>query len=583
MKFKKVKQVKPIKESFTQDKIDAVKRSYRQKMGLAEDDPIIREDFKDYALEEVAMRQHLTKDDVVECLLGESVVKGRPQGTGASLTESISRDATENSKKLYKKLTSLAGLKPANSVLEDDADFTIEDEETGLVFSIGRYDDYDDGNHWNLWINPASLHDHNLLVPNYLQLNLTEKDIFDFSDDLYDNGLYRALDNIGFKPHKLRESLQKGQKVLTEDQDEATDVSVEEHHKKWADQINASVELDDDNDKSTIEKVLDATYRANLMNRATGSKRYLNVLFEGAQGTGKTSVIEQWAAKHGINLVNVKTSTLDEGDIGVTVVDRETNLPDKVTTSMFRALEQKKSVLFLDEYNRGRPTVRGTLLSLINEHYIPDASQPGGVRRFPNLIMTIAAINPFDANYQTYELDPAEYGRFLKYVVQVEIPSLRAHLERTFDYELSQARQKAVDGMIPTEDEEISIPLEAVETIINGRKSLAKALLSHKLSPQIFDTEEEASQAAVKKDISSTSRTLEAALMACNGTKDHFMYEWEHASNPAKVDIVEKILRQYHDVDDKANSAIGVGGKKKSAFEEDDLLSKVDDFLDSLN
>ncbi len=115
--------------------------------------------------------------------------------------ESIRKDAHETSHKLYNKLIDLEGLKPAKNLEEagDGGDFTIEDEVTGIVFTIGQYDNYNDGNHWNLWISPnRAFYDKDLRVTNYLQLNLTEKDILDFCDDLYDEGAFVALKNAGF-------------------------------------------------------------------------------------------------------------------------------------------------------------------------------------------------------------------------------------------------------------------------------------------------------------------------------------------------------------------------------------------------
>ena len=42
----------------------------------------------------------------------------------------------------------------------------------------------------------------------------------------------------------------------------------------------------------------------------------------------------------------------------------------------------------------------------------------------------------------------------------------------------------------------------------------------------------------------------------CDGTKDDFLDIWSHYCNPNKKKIIETILKEYKDVDDKATQAI---------------------------
>ena len=56
-------------------------------------------------------------------------------------------------------------------------------------------------------------------------------------------------------------------------------------------------------------------------------------------------------------------------------------------------LDRPNSVLLLDEYSRQTDDqIRGSVLSLINEHYV--AGRENGKRYFPNFLFTVAIENP---------------------------------------------------------------------------------------------------------------------------------------------------------------------------------------------
>ena len=146
-------------------------------------------------------------------------------------------------------------------------------------------------------------------------------------------------------------------------------------------------------------------------------KNFVNLLVVGIGGTGKTSIIEQWAHSRHLNLVTKAASIMDEAELnGIPVANNEDQSARMLRMNEFDALDEPDSVLFLDEFNRGRATVRGTLLKLIQGHTIPDPSIRGGIKFLPNLLFTIAAINPADPNYNTDQLDDAELSRFIVYL-----------------------------------------------------------------------------------------------------------------------------------------------------------------------
>ena len=64
-----------------------------------------------------------------------------------------------------------------------------------------------------------------------------------------------------------------------------------------------------------IEKTLDRCLRTARYCKENGINEYVNALFIGGGGSGKTSRIKAWAKANGINLVEIHTSDLGQGDM----------------------------------------------------------------------------------------------------------------------------------------------------------------------------------------------------------------------------------------------------------------------------
>jgi hypothetical protein len=134
-----------------------------------------------------------------------------------------------------------------------------------------------------------------------------------------------------------------------------------------------------------------------LKNKRRGGKFGSNVLIIGLPGSGKTASVEDWAKTNNINLVsvNAKNNDLDAYINGYTTKDPDD--PHWTTQAFSRnlmSLEEPRSVLFLDEFNRQvKQQIRASLLTLINEHRIV-GDGPRGQHEFKNLLFTVAVINP---------------------------------------------------------------------------------------------------------------------------------------------------------------------------------------------
>ena len=100
-----------------------------------------------------------------------------------------------------------------------------------------------------------------------------------------------------------------------------------------------------------IERALDRALRMNKQQIRNGSRNFINVLFTGPAGTGKTGRIKAWARKNNINLVKTIAGTMDETDLGgVPVANLADGIAIKLSTTQFDSLAtEPNSVLFLDE------------------------------------------------------------------------------------------------------------------------------------------------------------------------------------------------------------------------------------------
>ena len=338
--------------------------------------------------------------------------------------------------------------------------------------------------------------------------------------------------------------------------------SLDSEIKKAEQQISNDTVVTDSN-PGQIEIALDRALAVAERQKRTGGKNYSNIILIGGAGTGKTSAVLDWAASNGVNVVLQNTSTMDETDLtGVVARSAEGNSTVKLRSDVLKGLNEPRSILFLDEYNRGRKSVRGTLLTLINDHLIDtgtdqesNVSGLSGKYELKNMLFTVAAINPASGEYTTDELDPAEISRFRR----VEVKADKKHL---LDIMTRKFTQQAESEGATDDDREI----------IAGQIGLLKKLLSDKQFQ--FDNEEDEREGYRRygRDYTPLSpRSLINLIAATDGTKEDLLELYNDYCNPLKKNTIEMILQDYDDVDDKANSVF----KKRTKSDEE----KLDDFL----
>lgn len=152
-------------------------------------------------------------------------------------------------------------------------------------------------------------------------------------------------------------------------------------------------------------------------------KNNYNVLMTGKHGVGKSSIIFDAFNRNNLKWKYFSASTMDPWVDFIGVPKEKTaNINGKEITylDLVRPLEFQTDdieALFLDEFNRSHRKVRNAVMELIQFKSING-------KKFNNLKVVWAAINPEDdeaAKYDVEPLDPAQEDRFQ---VKVELPYL---------------------------------------------------------------------------------------------------------------------------------------------------------------
>lgn len=294
--------------------------------------------------------------------------------------------------------------------------------------------------------------------------------------------------------------------------------------------------------KNQVDKVLDRSLKiARRKAKAGDHGDFPNVLLISDAGFGKTDMVRQWAAKNGINLVQKNLGTMGPEAFGG-IIAKDSKDPRYATrlgtNEMIRSLSKPNSVLFLDEYNRSKTEIRGAVLTLVQNHMVWDPTEENEEKFLDNFLFTIAAINPPNASYKgAKELDPAEQSRFFSLNMTPDPIEHLKYLTDVYTKELNA-----------TDDAD-----EKKE--FQGKLNMCKLILT---SPNFsydsgVDIEENSDDPSYKP---LNYRSFKLAMDRCDGTKDDFLDIWSHYCNPNKKKIIETILKEYKDIDDKATQAI---------------------------
>lgn len=328
--------------------------------------------------------------------------------------------------------------------------------------------------------------------------------------------------------------------------------------------------IDEEDTRTEIEKLLDRAYARNksAMKKGMGSK-FQAILIEGDAGVGKSNIVEQWVKEHGLNLHTIEAHTLNpEVLMGIPDVHptKQGMVMRRLSTELLNPLKKPDTVLFIDEYNRADYQTRFYFGNLAKYHTmpIPDLGDEtteevfgeygqiaNGKIFFNNLVMVVGAQNPYEPDVYTgtNELDSAELERFKYTRVQADPQAVLRYFRKKYDILIKEAEEEG-------DEEEVKM--------LKGRLALAEALLSNRKFR--FNSHEDRIKAG-KQGKFLSPRSLEDALNDSDGTKDDLIDNWDYNCGHGTKNMIEDILRDYVDIDDKANDALK-GGTESSVFDE---------------
>ena len=205
--------------------------------------------------------------------------------------------------------------------------------------------------------------------------------------------------------------------------------------------------------KNVLTDVLDAALEdARASQGEDNSDANCNVLIKGLPGSSKTATVKNWCVQNGLNYfyLDAKNPDIQLLMSGGATTDKSDPSNPKIVPAYSNALaklDRPNSILFLDELNRQvKDYLRGSLLTLIADK---EVSGPGekGVRRFDNLLFTIAATNPsVESDRGAVKLNEAERRRFYYTVIfNSEVATTTAYFNAYYDKKIKDWVEKHPD------------------------------------------------------------------------------------------------------------------------------------------
>tara|TARA_B100000945_G_scaffold286898_1_gene258118 strand:+ start:140 stop:1219 length:1080 start_codon:yes stop_codon:yes gene_type:complete len=164
---------------------------------------------------------------------------------------------------------------------------------------------------------------------------------------------------------------------------------------------------------------------------------HIAILIRAQTGIGKSAIVSQIAEDEGLPLIDVRGSTMSEGDLGYPDIDgmKQKGIMTFCMPSWFVRACNEPVVLFLDEFNRGLPAVQQSFFQIVLDRQLgnDENGNPYNIHPETRIFAAINHGNEYDVN----EMDPALLRRFWA-----------IDLKPTKSDWISWAKSKNVDNLI---------------------------------------------------------------------------------------------------------------------------------------
>ena len=331
---------------------------------------------------------------------------------------------------------------------------------------------------------------------------------------------------------------------------------------------------------SDVEQKLQSCLEAAVADKENGiDADYPDMLIYGLAGFGKTAGVKAFCRDHGIHMLALDAKTLRPEQLSglpkaVTDVDGN-EVQGNLALPLWTELDDHEAViLVVDEVNRAKPNVIGTLLGLICDHELPiyhrdEHGNYQATKHFNNILFTVALINPAsrDLFQDVNELDPAFVNRF---AVQ--------HEARADAAEFLNIITKIYNAIL-----KINLPQAAIDRY-EGQLNIAQGLLQSQNFE--FDDRERAVQAHKAQRTEGrprdtlSYRSFLKLLRLCDGTVADFTkkIKW-HGFLNSTVQMLENCIKEAHIVDKKSKSN-SIFGKAEATPEQKANAQSIENNMD---
>jgi hypothetical protein len=174
------------------------------------------------------------------------------------------------------------------------------------------------------------------------------------------------------------------------------------------------------------------------------------VMLVGDPGTAKTATVEAIAREMGYEVISVIASRMDPQDVSGFPTRGEVETAEGTVPVteyapqkwQLEVMKKKKVILFFDEFSNAHPSVRASLLTVIQNREFPNG------QKFPEETALVGAMNPTESAADGYDIDAATANRIVWLAWKPDTKSWLDGMKDNWGRGFSQPREKEWRSLI---------------------------------------------------------------------------------------------------------------------------------------